>query len=185
MWKRNVIRHKIEDCSKMLEEKLFLLNPHLRSCLLNLRKNSLTMSKDLSFLATKPESSQVSVNLDTFKLLQEKKRREVTRSLIEQARVNKELVSAGFEKCLVSLQSEQKTQKEGDDVLLKKKNLSNKANRRENAYEFLGFGIQMSYEQRSELRKQCSKFIRFSYLADFMFLESLADIYHRTLDNFT
>lgn len=80
----------------MLEEKLFLLNPYLRTCLLGLRKNSLGMSKDLSFLTTKQESSQMSVNLDTFKVLQEKKRREVTRSLLEQARVNKELVSVGF-----------------------------------------------------------------------------------------
>lgn len=31
----------------------------------------------------------------------------------------------------------------------------------------------MTYEQRSELRKECSRFLRFSYLIDFIGLESL------------
>ena len=61
MWKRNVVRHKIEDCSKMLQEKLFLLNPHLRASLLHLRKNSLELSKDLTFLNTKQDSTCVNL----------------------------------------------------------------------------------------------------------------------------
>lgn len=35
----------------------------------------------------------------------------------------------------------------------------------------------MSYEKRSELRKECSKFLRFSYLVDFLAMESLSNIY--------
>lgn len=35
----------------------------------------------------------------------------------------------------------------------------------------------MTYEQRSELRKECSRFLRFSYLVDFIGLESLRTIY--------
>ena len=35
----------------------------------------------------------------------------------------------------------------------------------------------MTYEKRSELRKECSRFIRFSYLIDFLALESLRNIY--------
>lgn len=39
----------------------------------------------------------------------------------------------------------------------------------------------MNYEQRSELRKLCSKFVRFSYLIDFVFQQSLAEIYDRSV----
>lgn len=61
---------------------------------------------------------------------------------------------------------------------------SNKANRRDNAYEQLGFGLKMSYEARSELRKECSKFVRFSYLVDFIFQQALGDIYDHSIEDF-
>ena len=35
----------------------------------------------------------------------------------------------------------------------------------------------MNYEKRSELRKECSKFLRFAYLADFIAMESLSNIF--------
>ena len=35
----------------------------------------------------------------------------------------------------------------------------------------------MTYEKRSELRKECSRFIRFSYLVDFLAMESLTHIF--------
>lgn len=35
----------------------------------------------------------------------------------------------------------------------------------------------MTYSKRSELRKECSRFIRFSYLIDFLALEALRNIY--------
>ena len=39
----------------------------------------------------------------------------------------------------------------------------------------------MNYEQRSELRKECSRFLRFSYLVDFQALESLRVIYRQSV----
>ena len=35
----------------------------------------------------------------------------------------------------------------------------------------------MTYESRSELRKECSKFLRFSYLVDFVAIEALDNIF--------
>ena len=35
----------------------------------------------------------------------------------------------------------------------------------------------MTYEKRSELRKECSKFLRFAYLVDFLAMESLSKIF--------
>jgi dynein heavy chain len=39
----------------------------------------------------------------------------------------------------------------------------------------------MTYEQRSDLRKECSKFLRFSYLIDFLGLDSLRTIYKESV----
>lgn len=52
---------------------------------------------------------------------------------------------------------------------------------KETAYENLGFPDNMSYEKRSELRKECSKFIKFSYLVDFIALNSLKNIYQSSV----
>ena len=41
----------------------------------------------------------------------------------------------------------------------------------------------MSYEQRSELRKECSKFLRFSYLIDFLAMDSLRTIHMSSIND--
>ena len=93
-------------------------------------------------------------------------------------------MSEGFKNCLTALLETQKKSAE-EEVIYGKKNFTvtsnNKANRRDNAYEQLGFGLKMSYEARSELRKECSKFVRFSYLVDFIFQQSLGDIYDHSI----
>ena len=40
----------------------------------------------------------------------------------------------------------------------------------------------MNYEARSELRKLCSRFLRFSYLVDFLALEAMRNIYLGSCD---
>jgi dynein heavy chain len=46
-----------------------------------------------------------------------------------------------------------------------------------NVFEKLGFPEGMTYGHRSSLRKECSRFLRFAYLVDFLTLDSLANIY--------
>ena len=46
-----------------------------------------------------------------------------------------------------------------------------------NSYDKLGFPEGMTYGHRSSLRKECSRFLRFAYLVDFLSLQSLANIY--------
>ena len=43
--------------------------------------------------------------------------------------------------------------------------------------EALGFNHNLKYGPRSKLRKACSKFLRFSYLLDFLATEALTNIY--------
>lgn len=88
----------------------------------------------------------------------------------------RDIVDRGFKNCLTILQTAQKNDTHADAFAGKKSmgiGMSSKANRRDNAYDNLGFGLKMTYEHRSELRKECSKFVRFSYLVDFIFQQAL------------
>lgn len=42
----------------------------------------------------------------------------------------------------------------------------------------------MTYGHRSNVRKECSRFLRFAYLVDFLALESLCSIYICTVSEF-
>jgi len=44
-------------------------------------------------------------------------------------------------------------------------------------YEQLGFKSNLKYGPRSKLRKACTRFLRFSYLLDFVALEALSNIF--------
>ena len=48
-------------------------------------------------------------------------------------------------------------------------------------FENLGFPDHMTYGHRSNLRKECSRFLRYAYLVDFLALESLTIIYIDTV----
>jgi hypothetical protein len=41
----------------------------------------------------------------------------------------------------------------------------------------------MTYGHRSSLRKECSRFLRFAYLVDFISLEALANIYKNSVED--
>jgi len=56
-------------------------------------------------------------------------------------------------------------------------NISMKKKQSSNTFEKLGFPEGMTYGHRSSLRKECSRFLRFAYLVDFLALEALANIY--------
>lgn len=44
-------------------------------------------------------------------------------------------------------------------------------------FEDLGFPEGMSYGHRASLREECSRFLRFAYLIDFLSLEALSNVY--------
>lgn len=44
-------------------------------------------------------------------------------------------------------------------------------------YERLEFPAGMTYAHRSNLRQECTRFLKFAYLADFLSLEALSTIY--------
>ena len=52
-----------------------------------------------------------------------------------------------------------------------------KNSKQEPIYEQLGFSGVLKYDQRSELREACNRFLRFSFLLDYVALWSLSKIY--------
>lgn len=49
-------------------------------------------------------------------------------------------------------------------------------------YTQLAFPPGMTYGHRSQLRKECIKFLRYAYLVDFLSMEALAKIYTNSVD---
>jgi dynein heavy chain len=58
-------------------------------------------------------------------------------------------------------------------------------NPKDNAFQVLGFPAKMSYEHRSKLRKMTGRFVRFSYLVDFIHLNGLASIFKNQIESFS
>ena len=60
----------------------------------------------------------------------------------------------------------------GNDGAKEKKTLNS-----DPVFEQLGFKHNLKYGPRSKLRRACSRFLRFSYLLDFVALDALSGIY--------
>jgi dynein heavy chain len=73
----------------------------------------------------------------------------------------------------ISLDNERKKNNpiQSSNTMVMKRKASN------NVFEKLDFPDGMTYGHRSSLRKECSRFLRFAYLIDFLSLESLSNIY--------
>lgn len=50
-------------------------------------------------------------------------------------------------------------------------------NKDSKAFEELGFPEGMTYGHRASLREECSRFLRFAYLVDFLAMLALSNIY--------
>lgn len=110
--------------------------------------------------------------------------KQVSHTIMEISKRSRENVRQGFNACLEQLKrNNYKSQLEND----MKKDGQNVFKLKQSAYENLGckrinaVPDNMTYEQRSELRKECSRFLRFSYLVDFIGLESLRTIYKESV----
>ena len=53
-----------------------------------------------------------------------------------------------------------------------------------NPYEELNFPDNMSYDKRSDLRKECFRFIKFAYYIDFLAVECLNNIFINSIQLF-
>ena len=100
MWRKNVIRHKINNCKRELEDKLFFLNPTFRKTLLKHKEMCINM-ESLRFIEVSNETQQFEMSnqvpsLETFKANQEKKRKSVNEKIQEYSQDCREIVRDGF-----------------------------------------------------------------------------------------
>ena len=179
MWRRNVEKYKALSSTHALQEKLFILNPILNKTLLAHR----AICCELEQLRIIDVSKQVEVEKpDQFAERQERKRSEVSERIQELSSQARENIRLGFQKCL-EIQRKKKGTGFSDNDFTKDGNIQSSAGRlKESAYEALGFPDNMTYERRSELRKECSMFIRFAYLLDFLALNALSNVYNNSVN---
>lgn len=127
-------------------------------------------------------SKQVDVQRPSeFAQSQEKKRALVSERIQEFSKRSRDIIRYGFKQCLDILRKKKSTGPTDDDFTKKPEAQAGALRLKESAYENLGFPDNMTYERRSELRKECSRFIRFSYLLDFLSLEALSSVYNNSI----
>ena len=163
-----------------LEEGLFILQKDFCQHLFEHRKLMLEMSV---FRFVDCCQSSEFKKIDEFSAAQEDKRTRVAKSIemkSEQSRKNIQLL---FDAVLKKLRDQIVGEITMDETNAQKnpepKNnaVSIKKNENNSVYEALEFPAGMTYAHRSSLRRECSRFLRFAYLADFLSLEALSTIY--------
>ena len=96
MWKKNVIKHKIMVCCKVLEDKLFFLNPIMRETLINVRKQTYDMQENLRFIGWDNQQSvlfqEQTFTLEGFKTMQENYRKKITERIRQYSRESRKIV---------------------------------------------------------------------------------------------
>lgn len=182
MWKRNLVNSKRKQNRDALEASLFILIPRFRESLL-LHKSCCIEIEKLTFMGlSQPQSYTTEIpNLEEFQSQQARKRGIISQKLKELSSECREQVRNCFQDRLELLRNgEDVTKKDPYEEQLKKtqeKGFKSK----DTAYENIGFVEELSYEKRSQLRKECSLFLRFAYLVDFLTLDSLKNVYNNSL----
>jgi len=180
MWKKTIKRQNRVKAQKKLEDKLFILQDNFSQHLMKHRMYMIEMSK---FRFIDPCKNSDTQKIDFFAAEQQKKRdstrKEITR-FSEKCRDN-------FRDCISKVLSELRERIVSEIALdeERKKNHPMNSNtvsikkkaEKDNVFERLGFPEGMTYGHRSSLRKECSRFLRFAFIIDFISLESLTKIY--------
>ena len=182
MWKRNVNRYRRNKRSKKLEEKLFWVNKIYSELILQHRGTCVDIERT-RFLDLTPIPEGYTV--DGFKELQSKRQSEIKSKLADIGESMRENINTHIKQIMDELREFIVSQMAGQKTNPRSSsNLAPPGRHMCALYEKLGFPENMSFEHRSHLRKECSRFLRFSYLADFFVLESLYRIYISTCEEF-
>lgn len=127
--------------------------------------------------------SQETKSINEFAKIQEDKRNSISEEITKVSDKSRENVRECISKVLselrerivseIALDEERKKNNpiQSSNTITMKRKTGN------NVFERLGFPEGMTYGHRSSLRKECSRFLRYAYLIDFLSLESLANIY--------
>lgn len=117
-----------------------------------------------------------------YKHIQEKKRNKTSERIQEYSNRSRDNIKKGFKECLDILRTKHNQKQNEEEFGKQNENKKKQFRTSESPCENLGFPDNMIYDKRAQLRKECSKFIRFSYLIDFIALESLKNVYQDSVD---
>ncbi|CAG9334364.1 unnamed protein product [Blepharisma stoltei] len=173
-WKRIVNHENREKKTKKLEEKLFKVDDNYSDLLLAHKSSCLELEK-LKFIEIPAHMDLFT--LESFKNLQETNQFEVKTHMKELSWRMRDSIMSNIQKIMDSLREKiimEIAQEKVHGGFQQQAPIGHKA---KYLYEKMGFPENMSYGQRSMLRKECSRFIRFSYLADYITSESLKNLY--------
>ena len=194
MWRKTINSHKRVKAANALKEKLFILNPTFRQHLIKHRQYCLDMEQ-LRFISVGNRtgisrsfgaSSVECQSIESFSQMQQKQRALVNEDVQKYSDQCRENVNEAIMKILSDLRERIIGDLQKEDEA-RRMNAANKGtNQAEpvlkqkkagNVFESLGFPDDMTYGHRSTLRKECSRFLRFAYLIDFVAMEALSEIY--------
>lgn len=180
MWKKTIKQQNKMRAFNLLDENLFILQENFREHLLKHRDLMLTMSRE-RFVDTCQSSEYKKI--DEFAQSQEDKRISVAKKIEQKSRDSRENIQLLFDAVLKKLRDQIVGEITMDETNAQKnpepKNnaVSMKKKETNSVYERLEFPAGMTYAHRSSLRKECTRFLKFAYLADFLSLEALSTIY--------
>lgn len=180
MWKKTIKQQNKMKAFNLLDENLFILQENFREHLLKHRDLMLIMSRE-RFVDT-CQSAEYK-RIDEFAQSQEDKRIAVAKKIEQKSRDSRENIQLLFDAVLKKLRDQIVGEITMDETNAQKnpepKNnaVSMKKKETNSVYERLEFPAGMTYAHRSSLRKECTRFLKFAYLADFLSLEALSTIY--------
>jgi dynein heavy chain len=181
MWKKTIKHQNRMKAQNSLEEKLFMLQDHF----------SVHLSKHRIFMIEMEKQRFVDLchtgdtkTIEDFADAQEER----VMYIKEEIQKFSDRCRANIRDCISKVLSELRTRivseialdeerKKNNPIQSGSNNISMKKKQSSNTFEKLGFPEGMTYGHRSSLRKECSRFLRFAYLVDFLSLEALANIY--------
>lgn len=178
MWKRNVNHVRREKKKQQLIEKLYHVDPNYAPLLLTHRSLCCEIEK---YKFVDIPGHMEGLSLATLLEHQRNRREEVGRKLEDYAaklwdnvNVNVGIIMDKLREGIVSsiALDEQHRRISSSQPVFPTRRRTNTA-----LYDKLGFPENMNFGHRALLRNQCSRYLRFSYLADFYVLESLRNVY--------
>ena len=183
MWRRSCKNLKQQVARKSLKEKLFFNCPELKRVSFEVKKifYELSQAKFINLNYTK-EASQEIGTIEDFVNKQNKIAKDVQIKIRNDSQICHEKVISAFEAQLDNLRNKLESKEENDVSRKLEGKMIMRANN--NPYENLNFPENMSYDRRSELHKECYRFIRFSKLVDFLALNCLRTIHLKSLKYF-
>lgn len=176
LWRDSYRNFKKRVARKKLEENLLFAVPELKSCLIRTKEDLYNMSLSSLFdlAAAKDNSAEVN-SFEQFLSIQEQRARK-TQSIIQgySAKINAK-VNDAIQAKISDIQALINVDEGGQPSAKPTPNTSLKAS--ENPYHNLDFNENLSYDKRSLIRKECSRFVRFFHLVDILAVDTLIKIY--------